>query len=62
MYKRQLADKQEKLQTADRQLAELKENMDAIEERTGELKEEMCIRDRNGTAYRHGTPTRKNTS
>ena len=36
----QLADKQEKLQTADRQLAELKENMYAIEERTGELKEE----------------------
>ena len=36
----QLADKQEKLHTADRQLAELKENMYAIEERTGELKEE----------------------
>ena len=37
---RQLADKQEKLQTADRQLIELKKNMGAIEERTEELKEE----------------------
>lgn len=36
----QLADKQEKLKTADRQLTDLKENMDAIKERTGELKEE----------------------
>lgn len=36
----QLADKQEKLQTADRQLADLKKSMDAIRERTGELKEE----------------------
>lgn len=37
---RQLADKQEKLQTADRQLISLKENMDAIAERTETLKEE----------------------
>lgn len=37
---RQLADKQEKLQTADRQLIRLKENMDAIAERTETLKEE----------------------
>ena len=37
---RQLADKQEKLQTADRQLIELKKDMGAIEERTEELKEE----------------------
>lgn len=37
---RQLADKQEKLQTADRQLISLKENMDAITERTETLKEE----------------------
>lgn len=35
-----LADKQEKLQTADRQLSDLKENMDAIQERTEQLKEE----------------------
>lgn len=35
-----LADKQEKLQTADRQLSDLKANMDAIEERTEQLKEE----------------------
>ena len=34
---RQLADKQEKLQTADRQLIELKKDMGAIEERTEEL-------------------------
>lgn len=37
---RQLADKQEKLQTADRQLISLKENMDAIAECTETLKEE----------------------
>lgn len=37
---RQLADKQEKLQTADRQFISLKENMDAIAERTETLKEE----------------------
>lgn len=37
---RQLADKQEKLQTADRQLISLKENMDVIAERTETLKEE----------------------
>lgn len=37
---RQLADKQEKLKTADRQLISLKENMDAIAERTETLKEE----------------------
>lgn len=37
---RQLADKQEKLQTADRLLISLKENMDAIAERTETLKEE----------------------
>ena len=35
-----LADKQEKLRTADRQLSDLKENMDAIQERTEQLKEE----------------------
>ena len=35
-----LADKQEKLQIADRQLILLKEDMDAIRERTGELKGE----------------------
>ena len=40
---RQLADKQEKLQTADRQLIELKKDMGAIEERTEELKEDCLL-------------------
>ena len=35
-----LADKQAKLQTADRQLSDLKDNMDAVQERTRQLKEE----------------------
>ena len=35
-----LADKQEKLQVADKQLSDLKENMNAVQERTEELKEE----------------------
>ena len=35
-----LADKQEKLQIADKQLSDLKENMNAVQERTEELKEE----------------------
>ena len=40
---RQLADKQEKLQTADRQLISLKENMDAIAERTETSKRKPTI-------------------
>ena len=38
--RQRLADKQEKLETADRQLAVLQKDMDAIQNRTGELREE----------------------